>query len=159
MNLCVHQLHNHMKKIRIEIMPGCDTKSFTFFDSVESLYTWLTDTTVDPNTLYGSFQISLKKKDFLEAEWCGCEFSVVNDKHVCLSYIRIGKFVANRHGMIETFYAWTCNDLLKFEDAIEEDYDVILLHDVFDSHIDFSVVFGDDELEPNDVLGAALSKK
>jgi hypothetical protein len=118
-----------MKKVRITVNKGVSGKAFKIFNSPESLYVWLNDPELqqdDELDVSLGNVVYLKKGEFMEAEWCGCEFLYEDNKlQFRADYIRIGKLISSPTSFLKGKNivgiqdGWVLDDTISFKSGTD----------------------------------------
>lgn len=83
--------------------------------------------------------------EFIEAEWCGCEFVHGTSSSVCLNYVRMVKAAPSQNAsghVVSVHYGWCTSDMLPFDNGIISDVMVTKLG-LADKQFDLSAIFKD----------------
>lgn len=142
-----------MKKCKITLSDNIKSKSLCLFPDAETLYSIVN--AGSKRTLNGLLKshpeseiITLKRGQWLEAEWNGCQNFFRGNYCTKISFVRIAKATStkkkNEGSLISVHFGWILNDHLKFSDGINNDLKTKNLND-YDEQFNFSDLFQDNE--------------
>ena len=140
-----------MKKVKIVLNEGSSGKMLSVFPSAEAAYMWSTTSEKSPEDekQYSIEKIILANDEFIEAEWCGCQFAYEEDNsHVRLDFVRLAKAHKPKNaakGLIVDIYSgWMEGGMIPFKNYNDADV-IINLLSTDDGRLDLPALFGDEQ--------------
>jgi hypothetical protein len=144
-----------MKKCKITLAAGeTKTKYFYLFPEANLLHTLAKKTAEkNLNSLLKHHPevevISLKRNQWLEVEWNGCDVAFINGKYVSTSFFRLAKaaYVSKKmddSSLLSLHFGWMLSDHLRMVDQEINGIKVATLSED-DEQFDFSELFQDNE--------------
>lgn len=144
-----------MKKVKITLNEGCSNKILMLFPSAEAAYMWsiANEKNVEDEIQYNIEKINLVNDEFIEAEWCGCQFAYEDDdSYVRLDLVRFAKAHKPKNAakglIVDTYSGWVEGGIIQFHEYSDVDVIVSLLTKE-NSVLDLPTLFGDEELTVN----------
>jgi len=135
-----------MKKIRLELKPGVESKTIMVYDSPEALYLNIEDP--EEMGAIGSIPIRIGKGEFIEAEWRGCEFVKEGKDWLRFDSVRLAKSSPTKNSsgsLVSIYFGWVNADTLSFDDKEDADSYTIRLLSPADWKMDLGLLFMDDK--------------
>jgi len=144
-----------MKKCKVTLAEGARNKFFYLFPDAEIVQTLVEKST--KKSLAALFKshpesemISLKRGQWLEVEWNGCQISYFENKDIRINFLRLIKATnvprkkSKEGSLVSIHFGWMLNDHLRFLEGNRDDMNVHVLKE-YDEQFDFSELFQDNE--------------
>lgn len=129
-----------MKDVRVTTATGSSGCSFMLFPTSLSLRVWF-----DKPALTASADIViLRPHEFIEAEWCGCEYVFNGNDHNRMDFIRFAKAhrPENSAGLVASIYfGWLPRGVMPFNDYVDDE--IVVKRLVGNNRIDLRALFKD----------------
>lgn len=138
-----------MKKLRIELLPTVLNKTYRFFDNTDALLDDLTYGTPASNEYDEAFDVTIRRGEWIEAEWIGCENFFDSDGSLYkMTFVRLCKLSKHDHDTeptVEPFVGWILDEKMRFVDGIDESCTRTILPSSEWNRVDFAKIFADSE--------------
>jgi hypothetical protein len=137
---------------KVQITPNKKRLSawtLSVFPSAESAYFWSIPKKTSDEKQHDAEIVKLANDEFIEAEWCGCQFAYEEDNaHVRLDLVRFAKAHKSKNGaglLVDTYAGWITGGSIPFRDYKDNDVTVTKIES--DGKLDLPSLFGDEILE------------
>lgn len=142
-----------MKAARVTVKPNSKGKTFTLFNDVAPLCSWL-ETGAFSETAVSRFL--LQANDYFEVEWFGCEFVPIKGNVFRIDLVRLAKvsYPSNSAGtQITSFFGWVTPDSLPVRNFEDDDIVVLGISNPDDMKLDLAAIFQDPPAPPPATVG------